>query len=58
MYEGEFKSGRMEGFGTFTGSDGDTHKGSWVADKKHGYGEKHYVNGDYYEGYGRRRGII
>ncbi|KAK2973538.1 hypothetical protein RJ640_010593 [Escallonia rubra] len=55
-FEGEFKSGRMEGFGTFTGSDGDkpsirpdgdTYRGSWTSDRKHGYGQKRYVNGDY-----------
>ncbi|KAK2968391.1 hypothetical protein RJ640_004397 [Escallonia rubra] len=46
-FEGEFKSGRMEGFGTFTGSDGDTYRGSWTSDRKHGYGQKRYVSGDY-----------
>ncbi|OAY78515.1 Phosphatidylinositol 4-phosphate 5-kinase 1 [Ananas comosus] len=44
----------MEGFGTFTGPDGATYRGAWVADRKHGYGAKHYANGDYYEGTWRR----
>ncbi|KAK2976518.1 hypothetical protein RJ640_023900 [Escallonia rubra] len=46
-FEGEFKSGWMEGFDTFTGSDGDTYRGSWTSDRKHRYGQKRYVNGDY-----------
>ena len=35
-YEGDFKSGRMAGLGTFIGSDGDTYRGSWSSDQKHG----------------------
>nr|DAD24500.1 TPA_asm: hypothetical protein HUJ06_025964 [Nelumbo nucifera] len=53
-YEGEFKGGRMDGFGTFIGSDGDTYRGSWNADRKHGFGEKRYANGDFYEGSWRK----
>ncbi|KAM7497187.1 hypothetical protein LguiA_021601 [Lonicera macranthoides] len=48
-FEGEFKSGRNDGFGSFTGCDGDTYRGNWSVDKKHGYGQKLYSNGDYYE---------
>ncbi|KHG01592.1 Phosphatidylinositol-4-phosphate 5-kinase 1 -like protein [Gossypium arboreum] len=48
------KSGRMEGFGTFIGSDGDTYRGSWSSDLKHGFGHKCYANGDYYEGSWRK----
>ncbi|KAB1202832.1 Wound-induced protein WIN1 [Morella rubra] len=36
----------MEGLSTFIGPDGDSDKGSWVADRKHGRGEKRYANGD------------
>ncbi|CAA6664909.1 unnamed protein product [Spirodela intermedia] len=44
----------MEGFGTFTGADGDTYHGYWSSDRKHGFGKKCYANGDYYEGNWRR----
>ncbi|GAA0169232.1 hypothetical protein LIER_40726 [Lithospermum erythrorhizon] len=30
---GHFKSGRMEGQGTFIGSDGDLYKGSWLGEE-------------------------
>ncbi|KAG0469604.1 hypothetical protein HPP92_016304 [Vanilla planifolia] len=53
-YEGEFKSGRMDGFGTFIGADGETYRGSWNADRKHGYGSKSYANGDFFEGQWRK----
>ncbi|KAJ0086692.1 hypothetical protein Patl1_08424 [Pistacia atlantica] len=43
-----------KGFGTFTGSDGDTYRGSWSSDRKHGYGEKRYANGDFYEGWWKK----
>ncbi|KAI7739492.1 hypothetical protein M8C21_003789, partial [Ambrosia artemisiifolia] len=44
----------MEGSGTFTGVAGDIYTGSWLNDRKHGYGVKWYSNGDYYEGTWRR----
>ncbi|KAG2242095.1 hypothetical protein Bca52824_096060 [Brassica carinata] len=44
----------MEGFGSFVGADGDTYRGQWIADRKHGHGEKRYANGDFYEGAWRR----
>ena len=34
--KGDFKLGRMEGLGTFIGSDGDTYRDSWSSDRKHG----------------------
>lgn len=51
IYEGELKSGQMDGFGTFIGSNGDSYSGSWKSNQKHGYGQKRYANGDLYEGY-------
>lgn len=43
----------MEGFGSFIGVDGDTYRGTWLADRKNGFGEKRYSNGDVYEGWWR-----
>ena len=50
MYEGNFKSGFMDGEGIYTGAIGGTYKGSWVMNLKHGFGIKDYPNGDVYEG--------
>jgi 1-phosphatidylinositol-4-phosphate 5-kinase len=36
----------MDGYGTFIGVDGEVYSGNWVSDKKHGFGEKRYANGD------------
>ncbi|KAJ4851460.1 hypothetical protein Tsubulata_014129 [Turnera subulata] len=49
-YEGEFRSGRMDGQGTFIGVDGESYSGQWSADRKHGFSEKRYANGDVYRG--------
>ncbi|XP_014503414.1 phosphatidylinositol 4-phosphate 5-kinase 2-like [Vigna radiata var. radiata] len=44
----------VEGFGTFTGSEGETYCGSWSSDRKQGYGQKRYANEDFYEGLWKR----
>ncbi|KAI3968276.1 hypothetical protein MKX01_018579 [Papaver californicum] len=53
-YEGEFKTGYMDGKGTYTSLAGDTYRGSWVINLKPGQGTKHYSNGDLYDGEWRR----
>lgn len=39
MYKGEWKNNKMDGNGEFTWPDGRKYIGSYVEDKKHGYGE-------------------
>lgn len=34
---------------TFRGADGTVYKGHWILNKKYGFGEKRYSNGDVYE---------
>ncbi|PPD79394.1 hypothetical protein GOBAR_DD23679 [Gossypium barbadense] len=53
-YEGEFKSGYIDGIGIYTGPSGDTYKGQWVMNFKHGHGIRFYPNGDWYDGEWRR----
>ena len=38
-YEGDIKSGKRSGIGTYTWKDGSKYKGYWKNNKKHGYGE-------------------
>ena len=40
------KDGRMDGYGTFIGAGGDMYRGWWAADRKRGFGDKLYANGD------------
>ncbi|XP_039010841.1 phosphatidylinositol 4-phosphate 5-kinase 5-like [Hibiscus syriacus] len=53
-YEGEFKTGYMDGIGVYIGANGDTYKGNWVMNLKHGHGTMHYSNGDLFDGEWRR----
>ena len=44
-------NGSKEGEGVYYYMNGNTYKGSWKKDKKHGYGEyKYYLTGERYEG--------
>jgi len=51
-YEGEYKSGKKHGQGTFHFADsGNVYVGQWQSGKKHGYGVQVYgANGDQYKG--------
>lgn len=41
----------MHGDGTFTYKDGNQYVGHYWEDRKEGYGELYYSNGDIYKGY-------
>eukprot|EP01006_Ploeotia_vitrea_P050749 TRINITY_DN67493_c1_g2_i1.p1 TRINITY_DN67493_c1_g2~~TRINITY_DN67493_c1_g2_i1.p1 ORF type:complete len:762 (+),score=120.70 TRINITY_DN67493_c1_g2_i1:64-2349(+) len=65
-YVGEWGGGLRDGEGTLHVRKSKTdewkriYKGSWRADKRHGYGTNWYDNGDIYEGYwqdGKRSGV-
>ena len=45
-YEGDIKSGKRSGIGTYTWKDGSKYKGYWKNNKKHGYGEFKDKKGD------------
>ena len=50
-YDGEWKNGEKNGYGTFNFLDGDGYNrdvyvGEWKDDKKHGKGKMIYTNGD------------
>lgn len=47
---GDFKHGFIDGNGTYSGPSGDTYKGSWSMNLRHGNGRKSYANGDSYDG--------
>ena len=44
----------MEGLVTYTDSNGDTYRGSWSCNQKHGYGQRYKANGDFYAGFWKR----
>ncbi len=46
MYEGTFKNGMRNGFGTMAYSDGERYSGQWKSNKQSGTGEWHSVEGD------------
>lgn len=49
-YEGSFKNGSIEGYGTFTYKNGDVYQGQFRQGIKHGKGQYKYANGDIYDG--------
>ncbi len=49
-YVGEFKDGKANGQGTFTGSDGSKYVGEFIDDRQNGQGTETYANGDKYVG--------
>src|SRR3990167_1958901 len=49
-YQGEFNSGRREGFGVQVWPDGSFYEGFWLNDKHHYYGRLIHSDGDFYEG--------
>ena len=50
-YEGEWKDGKRDGYGTFVVSNGSSYEGEWKVGKKNGYGTLVASNGSSYEGY-------
>ncbi|KAL9645910.1 hypothetical protein ABK040_001019 [Willaertia magna] len=44
-YEGEYKNGMREGFGTFYYADGSFYSGNWSFNRKNGHGYFYNVNG-------------
>jgi hypothetical protein len=49
-YDGEWKSGRMDGSGVYLFRDGKTYEGRFVEGKPHGEGTAYYPGGQKYEG--------
>ncbi len=49
-YDGQWKNGKMTGFGRFCFVDGSTYDGEWLENMRHGTGTAHYVQGHVYEG--------
>lgn len=49
-YEGDYKSGKMEGRGAYALADGHRYDGTFRADLPHGRGVFRYASGDRYEG--------
>jgi hypothetical protein len=48
-YEGEFVQGRRHGYGTYAFATGETYRGEWKADARHGAGVLQYRAQDVYE---------
>jgi hypothetical protein len=48
-YEGEFVGGRRHGYGTYAFATGETYRGEWKADARHGAGVLQYRAQDVYE---------
>eukprot|EP00004_Rigifila_ramosa_P008315 TRINITY_DN1952_c1_g2_i2.p1 TRINITY_DN1952_c1_g2~~TRINITY_DN1952_c1_g2_i2.p1 ORF type:complete len:1460 (-),score=258.05 TRINITY_DN1952_c1_g2_i2:49-4428(-) len=44
FYQGAWRRGNFDGYGSFRYSDGSFFEGSWVAGKKHGFGTEVYVS--------------
>jgi len=49
-YEGEFRGGQANGWGTYTYTDGSHYDGEWKDGKRHGRGVFSFTNGNRYEG--------
>lgn len=49
-YDGDMRTGRMEGKGTYNWSNGDRYIGDYRANDRHGHGLLVFHNGDRYEG--------
>ena len=49
-YDGQWKNGKMTGFGRFCFVDGSTYDGEWLENMRHGTGTAHYKQGHVYEG--------
>ena len=49
-YEGDFRSGLEDGYGTKYWSNGAVYRGEWVKGEMHGQGTYIYANGDTYTG--------
>lgn len=50
VYEGQWRNGAIDGFGTVKWADGNTYKGMWSDNLLHGHGEYTYSNGQKYVG--------
>jgi hypothetical protein len=50
QYQGEWREGLKDGFGTFKLQSGDEYEGSYSLNRRSGYGVMRYVSGDRYEG--------
>ena len=44
-YIGDFKDGKMHGFGTYYHKDGRKYIGQWEKDRRHGQGTKYKIDG-------------
>jgi hypothetical protein len=49
-YIGEWKSGKADGYGVHSWSNGDRYEGEWKKCLKHGKGTDIFANGDKYTG--------
>jgi hypothetical protein len=49
-YYGEWKNGKLDGFGTYLYMNGDIYEGEWLGNMKEGHGSFRYANGTIYEG--------
>jgi len=49
-YDGQWKNGKMSGFGRFCFVDGSTYDGQWLENMRHGTGTAHFKQGHTYEG--------
>eukprot|EP00620_Florenciella_sp_RCC1587_P024683 CAMPEP_0182564268 /NCGR_PEP_ID=MMETSP1324-20130603/6234_1 /TAXON_ID=236786 /ORGANISM="Florenciella sp., Strain RCC1587" /LENGTH=475 /DNA_ID=CAMNT_0024777675 /DNA_START=269 /DNA_END=1696 /DNA_ORIENTATION=- len=49
-YDGEWKNGKMHGWGTYKFADGHTYKGRWKDGRMHGEGVAEYSSGHMYTG--------
>lgn len=49
-YDGQWKNGKMSGFGRFCFVDGSTYDGQWLENMRHGTGTAKYKEGHVYEG--------
>ena len=57
-YVGEWKNGKMNGQGTFTGKTGSTYVGEWRNNKKHGRGTYRYPDGSKVDGIWRNDKLV
>ncbi|KAJ8952817.1 hypothetical protein NQ318_008138, partial [Aromia moschata] len=49
-YRGDWKNGRMEGFGVRIYNDGSFYIGHWKCNKRHGHGRMWYADKSFYDG--------
>jgi hypothetical protein len=49
-YDGSWKNGKMEGYGTYLFADNTTYEGRFSQNRPHGYGKAYYKHGQEYKG--------